>query len=713
MNEALVNATLRAPTLIEVVVFSHASADDLTFLLDENGGASQPLMNIENRKSDEATIYLLQAASEIVLGNRYEVNIPSLGSFPLNVERATEFDSFDELYVYRGNDLGSTYHRTHTEFALWAPLASSVEVKYLVRGKWIHLAMQRGGNGVYRVSIKGNLDGVLYAYVVTNSGVAKEAVDPYGRLSTLNGSASVVCNPSRADIDLRTDRLTKLECYTDAIIYETSVRDMTSDEASNIVSKGTFKGLYEKNRRTKGGNPAGYDYLKYLGITHLQLLPIMDFATIDEENPASSYNWGYDPAQYFVPEGSYASDRSDPYSRLVDLKKMISSFHEDGMRINMDVVFNHVYRHSSSTFEKIVPNYFFRRDSKGAISNHSSCDNDMASERPMVRKLIVDACLYYVREFGVDGFRFDLMGLIDIATIEAIRDEIIKIRPDFMFYGEGWEMGHGADEKLRFASLAHVRELPDIAFFNDWFRDTARGSTYHDNMSPRGYLLDASEHREGFKYVFAGSVIDMCLPSRFLSPRQSINYVECHDNGTLFDKLEVALGEETIEQRLERIKLINSAVMTSLGVPFFHMGQECGLSKNGQQNTYNIGDELNRMDYRLVDERMSMVEHFRELVKLRKGLNLLRLDDVDAIERLISFRDLGSDGVMVSFADVSEIAPFRRCQIFFNPSRETIYHDFDDYYQFYFASSGNVEKAMMFAKHLMIKPLSMVILVLK
>jgi pullulanase len=471
--------------------------------------------------------------------------------------------------------------------------------------------------------------------------------------------------------------------------------------------------MIEKNRVTKGGNPAGFDYLKSLGITHLQLLPFYDFASVDEENWQQGYNWGYDPAQYFVPEGSYASDVHDPYSRLIDLKKMVAAFHKEGIRIVMDVVFNHVYEHQTSVFEKVVPNYYFRREYDGKIAQRSFCGNDLATERSMVRKLIVDACTYYAREFGVDGFRYDIMGLIDVETIKIIRNRLWQFKPDFMFYGEGWQMGDEQTQRINMASFTNAFDLEGVGFFNDWYRDIVRGTTFDHDMLPRGYLLNEVKHRANFEFLFLGSAIDRLLKRRFINPTQSINFVECHDNGTIYDKLEVALPAETHEQRLERVKLFNAVVMTSFGVPFIHMGQEIGLSKKGHQNTYKAGDAYNKMDYALLDERYDLVNFMRDLVKIRKAMPWLREAENEEIQRMVSFEELSDNAIMVKYDLREQNSEYKESCLFINPSLKTVYYNFDDYHQLLLTGSGDVYRSQTFVKHLMIKPITLLILLLK
>lgn len=713
MMKRVVKAKLVSKTQIKVDVFPLSNLEHVAFdfLIDEQKVAT---LNIAKRvKNIHEHYFILDLSQEIVLGCDYKLYCYELGFLNVDISHLAQSEDFDDLYAYDGDDLGSTYSLLSTSFALWAPLASKVRIKYLYKKNWCYVDMERTSRGVYRATIKGNLDGLPYLYEVTNSGEAIEVSDPYAKLSLQNNKASVVANPKKYQMAMNGQYLPKFDKYTEAVVYEAHVRDMTIDENTNIVRKGTFLGLIERNRKTKGGNPAGFDYIKMLGVTHLQLLPIFDYATVDEEHPDTTYNWGYDPAQYFVPEGSYASKPADPYSRLIDLKKMVAAFHKEGIRIVMDTVFNHVYHHSTSVFERVVPNYFFRREANGEIAQRSFCGNDVASERAMARKLIVDACVYYVKEFGVDGFRFDIMGLIDLETMQIVKEKVKALKPDFIIYGEGWQMGDESTQNFPMASFTNAMEMEGMGFFNDWYRDIVRGKTSDHDQTPRGYLLNSSGHRDGFKYCYLGSSLEHYITRRFIDPQQSINYIECHDNGTIYDKLEVAMPEESHEARLERIKMINAVVLASFGVPFIHMGQEIGLTKKNWQNTYKAGDDLNKMDYAILDERFELARHVSDAIKLRRQLAFFQECDLAKIEQIVTFEDLEHNALKISYDLSSYDEGFKDFLIFLNPSQETIYYDLDEYHQILFASGGNVLSSKTFVKHVMIKARSFLILILK
>ena len=531
---------------------------------------------------------------------------------------------FEKRFRYDGNDLGFTYSKSKTKFVLWAPLASRVELLLDEKKK---IPLRRFSNGIWKVNINKNLKNHTYNYLVTNCGKEVKCLDPYGKGTTVNSKANVIINYKDFLFSNNEKYLPKCSSILDAIIYEGHVRDLTICPKTNIKNKGKFLGLVERNRTNEDGYPVGFDYFKSLGITHIQLLPIYDFSTTDDIHPEISYNWGYDPKQYFVPEGNYASNVFDPKSRIKDLLKVISEFHKGGIRVIMDVVFNHVFDAPTSSFEKVVPKYYFRYKKDGSYFSGSCCGNDLGTEKYMTRKLIVDASKFWVETYRLDGYRFDIMGLIDLETINTIKKEVLKIKKDFVFLGEGWNMNPGY--QLEFANMNNHKKLKDMSHFNDFFRNTLLGDI-HQGDTP-GYILGNNKLIDDFLECLKGS--STSPKSKFDNPYKSVNYVECHDNLTLFDRIEKFLPNESKTDSLNRILFANKIVMYSLGTAFFHAGQEIGLSKNMNPNSYNSGDKDNQFDYSLLKERWKMVEQFKELVSNRKNLKIFHEMDYAKIKK--------------------------------------------------------------------------------
>lgn len=668
MKNTFLDARLVAPDMIRVLIFSSNVWSRIYPRLQTDYVHFKELSVSKTSTMSGLSIYDFHLEKPLELGHSYQIILESYGVIPLDVSEATSFPNFDEEYFYNGDDLGAVYSPKETTFALWAPLASSVLLKWKdpKEKDWNFSKMERSKKGVYRSCLTGDHEGLIYRYIITNSEHNDETTDPYAKGSTLNGAESVVVDFSKLQTNFHREALPVLNSPTDSVIYEAHVRDMTIDPHSDIKHKGTFLGLSETNRHTKKGHPAGFDYLVNLGITHLQLLPIYDYKTVDESNPASGYNWGYDPAQYFVPEGSYASDLKDPLSRIVDLKNMVAAFHQKGIRIVMDVVYNHVYEYSESVFEKVVPNFYFRRKSTGMMANTSGCKSDVASERPMVRKMIIDACRFWIEEYGIDGFRFDLMGINDVQTLNEIAKMAKKHDPSFILYGEGWNMGGEVNVPLGHYGNANL--LPDFGFFNDQYRESLKKS-----------LIGDEEARHVYKSAYCASCVDFTVPARFLNAKQSINYVECHDNETLYDFLTQKLPYDKTDKILDLVKAANAMVLFSFGIPFIHMGQEIAMSKWGEGNTYNKGDGYNKFSYTLLDERYDMVEYFISAVSLRKKTRFLHVYDPRVMDQLVDISDF--DQVLkITYRDPNLVAPYLEFEVFANfNDHDAIYEENADH----------------------------------
>ncbi len=626
----------------------------------------------------------------------------------VNVNAIMNLDIIDDNFYYDGDDLGFTYSKKETTFKLWSPLASKAFVKIINR-KIEEYEMKRDEKGVFVITLKGNFEKVKYLFATVINGVKSYATDPYAVSSTANGKESIVVDLTKT-YKFKANKLPRLEKYTDAVIYEASIRDLTSYKNTNVVNKGKFLGLIEEGRTSNNGISVGLDLLKRLEITHLQVLPMFDFGTVDELHPSDSYNWGYDPVQYNVPEGSFSSDPDDAYARINELKQMIDKLHENGIKVNMDVVYNHMYSSEKSAFEILTPNYYFRRNPDGTLSNGSYCGNEFATERKMCSKFVVSSCKYWASFYNLDGFRFDLMGLIDTNTIDKIEKECRQIKNDIMIYGEGWNMPSVLPSEKR-ATMDNAKELPNVGYFNDVFRNVLKGSSFADQPSV-GYFTGGIEFIEGFKYAFLGSVVNYLYHPKFINANQTINYIECHDNETIFDKVDELNKLDTPREKQKRVSLINQVVLLSFGVPFIHMGQEVGLSKFGEDNTYNKGDRYNQYDYSILADRKWMFKTVRDSIRIRKMFPFLRLDNPTDIAKSVNFINIDNGGLIVNYINKDLIAPYKEFKILINPSKQTTYYDLKDYYQVIYNEAG-ILKDEMFSQSLMINPLTLVIVAKK
>ena len=539
---------------------------------------------------------------------------------------------FEEKYTYTGTDLGAVWAPHKTTFRLWAPTAKAAWVKLYRSGdpgaedliRVIPMSPDRQGTWI--ASQSGDLHGIYYTYLADVDGRIVEACDPYARTTGVNGRRAMVIDLSATDPEgWSTDRDPHPGGnISDAVIYELHIRDLSCDSSSGILHKGKFLGLTESGT-TLEGIPTGLDHIKNLGITHLHLLPVYDYGSVDESGAAGvQYNWGYDPVNFNVPEGSYATDPFHGEVRVREMKQMVKTLHDNGISVVMDVVYNHVFHTEDFCFNVLVPQYF-SRSVGGRLSNGSCCGNDTASERSMVRKYIVDSVKYWADEYHIDGFRFDLVGLIDVQTINECMAAVHKTHPNVIFYGEGWSMNTdltrpGVDLTVQGNSSL----VPGFAFFSDTLRDQLRGSVF-DNTSP-GYVTGAVLNRSALERSFMG------LPQWAAEPCQCINYVSCHDNNTLFDRITLAAPKASLADRIRMNRLAGAFTILSQGVPFLMAGEELLRTKPGKNgdfdgNSYRSSDSVNSIKWDTLTEEAYRInrDYYQGLIAFRKAHGGLRL----------------------------------------------------------------------------------------
>ena len=612
------------------------------------------------------------------LGASYRLLLESFPMTNIDISDVVDFPDFDERYAYNGEDLGSIYTKKETSFTVWAPLAESLYLKLIgLNGEEKTLPMVRD-KSVYRLTVAGDLLNYKYHYIVTNNGLTFEVNDPYAKGTSLNSEYSVVID---YDLLLNKEKIapqTKIDNYVDAVIYEVHIRDINEGNFNDVVNKGKYLGFVETGRKTKGGHPAGLDYIKYLGMTHIQIQPILDFNSKDDINTKDWYNWGYDPISFFALEGSYSLNPRDAMTRLYEFREMVDTLHKNDLRLIVDVVYNHIYKYEDNALEKLVPHYYFRKKKNTLLSNASGCGNDVASERKMARKLIVDSVKYLFSHFDIDGLRFDLMGLIDIKTIDEAYEAAKAIKQDIMFYGEGWEMGEELPAEQK-ASKSNAAKQLNYAFFNDAYRDIIKGPSSPFNLHEKGFICGNTDYKFGVDYAFHACVLNLSYKPMFINANQSLNYLECHDNNTLFDKLLVSNANEEEKTLLDRVALGNAILLLSFGIPLIHMGQEIGLSKDGLDNTYNtLG--VNNLDYRLVDERFDMVNRFRLLNILARKLGYTHLFKKEDIENYFTISHWDNGVYALTAKEKNVICNEKEFVILFNPTDKAVNFELDDYY---------------------------------
>lgn len=586
----------------------------------------------------------------------------------LDFSRLSMCKEFDDLYYYDGHDLGCTYTKEKSVFKLWAPLATGVILKvHRIKEKKVELyPMTRGLKGVYHCEVNGDLENDHYFYLVKHAGDYDIAMDPYAYSSSSNGRTNIIVDLDK--IKVKDYPLPPLPKKTDAIIYETHVRDFSISETSGMKNKGKFLALTEEGTCTDTGYSTGLDYLSGLGITHLQLMPINDYATVDETNPDVLYNWGYDPAQYNVTEGSYVTNPDDGYKRIIEAKQMVASLHKRGIRVVLDVVYNHMHDTNQNALEKTVPHYFFRRYEDGTLANGSWCGNEVNTNAKMARKYILDMCQRWQVLYGIDGYRFDLMGLIDVDTIRMIDKQAKEIDSSFMIYGEGWNMGDVLEESQK-AMMDNHALLENIGFFNDRFRDTMRGT---NEMESLGFLSgDTYKTFDGMKM--------MCNIDQFTHISQSINYLECHDNATCYDKIQISNYDEDDETKKRRLRMQLAAVILSQGVPFIHSGQEFFRTKHGRTNTYNAGDQINALDWKRRDNEIETVEFVKFLIRLRKNNPCFRYDDYEIIKGNVILENI--EHRMIKYQLHQNTGDYQDIIVYFNASLDDLIVNVDKEYK--------------------------------
>jgi pullulanase len=611
--------------------------------------------------------YVCQCENEPNIGQVYWVTDEHGGKTDLQIGAVVRTKEFDDRFYYDG-PLGMKYKKERTAFRIWAPTATHVQLKLYTpeHVEMKPLNMVREDNGTWSVEVEGDLDHYRYSFAVCVNFEWRESVDPYAVSVTANGKLGVIIDLEKTIT--KNPILPPLLSPVDAIIYETHIRDFTIHQNSGVKNKGTYLGVAELQTKGKNNGLTGLSYVKSLGITHIQFLPFHDFEGVDELGDKQDYNWGYNPLHFNVPEGSYSSNPEDPYARIIELKNMIAAIHEQGIRIIMDVVYNHVHIREESSFEKIVPGYYFRYYEDGSPANGTGVGNDFATERQMARKFVLDSIIYWTKEYHIDGFRFDLMGIFDIETMSMIREKLDQIDKNILTIGEGWDLNTPIPMEEK-AAIRNQKKLPRIGQFNDWFRDAIKGSTF--NLHDRGYALGNGHYYEAAKQVIGGSIgIDRTQAGLFMEPDQSVNYVECHDNHTFWDKMSVCSSDEPIEVRKLRQRLATTIVLLSQGIPFLNSGQEFFRTKQGVGNSYRSPDQINELNWDHLEENKEHVEYIKGIIDIRKSHKAFRLPKADLVRKHVKMLNIPNPAIGYWMENVGEYGEWEEILVLFNSSRE-------------------------------------------
>ncbi|MCF7927316.1 MAG: type I pullulanase [Candidatus Izimaplasma sp.] len=674
-------------------------------VLTEN---SSPL-NILNFSQEGATV-TFDLENEIDLTNKYALTIDfeevdqDPKTYTIGFSGLYDSTEFNNAYGYDG-ELGAIYGENETTFRLWAPISESVSLNLYDKGHtadeidytgtagtdtpYEEYDLEYIEKGMWEVSINGDLHGIYYTFDVTNSGNTFEVSDPYAYSTGVNGLRSMVVDFNRLNPENweTTGLPGEYDSYNESIIYELHVRDFTTHETWNGTDayRGKFLGLTETNT-TYNGVTTGLDHIIELGVTHIQLLPVFDFgAAVDEtrlkdENYTGKkdtiFNWGYMPENFNSVEGSYSTDPYDGSVRINEYKTMIQTFHENGLRVIMDVVYNHHGRSADSNFDLIVPGYYFRMTDDGGFSNGSGTGNETASERYMMRKFIVDSVVFWAQEYKISGFRFDLMKLHDKETMRQVAEKLHQIDPSIMVYGEPWTGGTSLLEENNSAYKQTLSEMPGVAVFNDNIRDAIKGSVFDE---------------EGIGFVQGSSSVDGALQNGILgntktwapNPNQTINYTTAHDNNVLYDKLMLSTEDLSYDAIKNMQKQANAIILTSNGIPFLHAGVdimrtkpctvidgesqgECDDNLLYDHNSYRSPDQTNQIDWSWKEENLDVFNYYKGLIELRKNIDVFSYNNKEDFENKYYF--FPDNGGIISYIIYDAESPWEYTYVIHNNS---------------------------------------------
>lgn len=616
--------------------------------------------------------------------------------------KAPVYESVDDYPVREGALDEMVYSPEKTTFSLWSPAADSVRLRLYAEGlggeALEQVAMRRGKDGTWTCCVRGDLQGKFYTFQVNDM---EETPGIFAKAVGVNGRRGAVVDLRSTDPEgWAEDVRPALAGAKDAIVYEMHYRDYTIHPSSGVAHRGKFLALKESNtqvswrcglqaapsspdgieeRNEQTTIATGIDHLKELGITHVQILPSYDYGSIDETRlEDNKYNWGYDPVNYNVPEGGYSTDPYEPTCRIREMKEMIQALHKAGIRVVMDVVYNHTFDVAHSNFHNTCPGYFYRYNADGSLGNASGCGNETASERPMMRKFIVESCRYWLTEYHIDGFRFDLMGIHDIETMREVRAMMDEIDPSLLLYGEGWAAGAPLLPQEELAMKANILQIEGVGAFCDDMRDALRGPFSDDHKG--AFLAGEKGHEESIKFGIAGCIdhpdVDMSRVNYSKAawaaePTQCISYVSCHDDMMLTDRLKASISLKKGE--LERLdKLAQTAVLTSQGIPFLWNGEEILRDKKGVHNSYCSPDSINAIDWALKAQHEDVFRYYQGLIALRKAHPAFRMGDAELVRKHLHFLD-APEGVVAYALDGEAVGDeWKTIVVVLNANREDV-----------------------------------------
>lgn len=592
----------------------------------------------------------------------------------------------NSLPSYNGQDLELQVSNNSTYFTLWSPLAQAVKVNIYDTNNAPTpsqvVELTQSANGTWRGSVPGQLYGKFYTFQIKHgSEWLSETPGVWAKAVGVNGKRAAIIDFSKTNPrGWESDKGPELKNITDAVIYEMHHRDFSVHPTSGIVNKGKFLALTEDNALSTLGDSTGIDHLKELGVTHVHILPSYDYNSVDEANlTQNQYNWGYDPINYNAPEGSYSTNPMDPSVRIKEMKQMVKALHDAGIGVIMDVVYNHTGANDDSNFSLTAPDYYYRHRPDGSYSDASGCGNETASERQQMQNFIVNSVKYWAKEYHIDGFRFDLMAIHDTETMNRVARELKEINPSIFVYGEGWTAGDSPLPLERRALKENVSAMPEIAVFSDDIRDAVKG--HYSNAADRGFATGKPGNEETIKIGIVASTAHPQVDyskgnnSKFAyaaAPTQIINYVSCHDDLTLTDKLAKSMPGSTEEQRQRAAKLAQTIVFTSQGTPFMFAGEEIFRDKKGVHNSYKSPDSINAIDWTLKHKNADLFNYYKELIKLRKNHPAFRMTTAQDIAKNIKFDNVSEPNLITySILNNANGDEWKEIKVILNGSEES------------------------------------------
>ncbi|MFC4721487.1 type I pullulanase [Geojedonia litorea] len=601
-------------------------------------------------------------------------------------EKKTNYASYQDYPAPLQTELWLDYSKEQTTFKIWSPTAQMVKLnlyKESIGGEaFEHYEMSLEESGIWSKQLKGDFSGTYYTYQIkVNGNWLEETPGIYAQAVGVNGKRAMVLdlestNPQGWD----TDKGPKTSYPNEAIIYELHIRDLTIHPQSGSSKPGKYLGLVEDNTKGPHGISTGLDHIKELGITHVHLLPTFDHYAINETKlDSAQFNWGYDPQNYNVPEGSFSSNPYKAEVRIKEFKQMVKTFHDQGIGVILDVVYNHTGRTENSNFNLEVPGYYYRHWENGKLSDASACGNETASELPMMRKFIIESVAYWAKEYHLDGFRFDLMGIHDITTMNEVAKTLKAINPNIIIYGEGWTAGDSPLPIEQRALKHNTQKMPEISAFSDDLRDGLKGSVFEDAST--GFVSGAKDTEESIKFGVVGAIHHPQVDYKAVNyskapwtnePWQSISYVSCHDNHTLYDKLKVSRPDADEAAIIEMDKLSNAIVMTSQGTAFMHAGAELLRTKKGEHNSYNLSDSINQINWNWKFEHPDVFNYYKNLIALRKAHPAFRMVSATDVVSYLTFAAVENGLVSYQIANNANGDSWKNILVIYNARTKAV-----------------------------------------